>query len=315
MGDWVLTVAQGVRMTAAQPSREPSIKRYLEHPRGGPTVLRIVLGTQLRRLREARGISREAAGEAIRASHAKISRLELGRTGYKERDVADLLTLYNVVDEAERADFLALARQASTPGWWHKYGDVLPSWFETHIGLEEAASVIRTYEVQFVPGLLQTKDYARAVTMLGHPRASAREISRRVSLRMDRQSLLSRPDAPRLWAVLDEAALRRPIGGVEVMRAQLQHLLDVAQLRNVTLQVAPFNVGGLAAAGGPVTILRFLEPDLPDIVYLEQLTSALYLEKRDDVDNYLTVMDRLCAEAEPPRSTTLFLKELVNQKS
>ncbi|MDX6332089.1 MAG: hypothetical protein QOI83_4472 [Streptomycetaceae bacterium] len=300
-------------MTAAQPSREPSIKRYLEHPRGGPTVLRIVLGTQLRRLREARGISREAAGEWIRGSHAKISRLELGRTGYKERDVSDLLTLYEVNDETERADFLTLARQASTPGWWHKYGDVLPSWFETHIGLEEAASVIRTYEVQFVPGLLQTKEYARAVTMLGHPRASAREIGRRVSLRMARQSLLTRSDPPRLWAVLDEAALRRPIGGVDVMRAQLQHLIDITLLPNVTLQIAPFSVGGLAAAGGPVTILRFLEPDLPDIVYLEQLTSALYLDKRDDVDNYLAVMDRLCAEAQPPRSTRQFLKEIISQ--
>jgi transcriptional regulator with XRE-family HTH domain len=300
-------------MTAAQPSREPSIKRYLEHPRGGPTVLRIVLGTQLRRLREARGISREAAGESIRGSHAKISRLELGRTGYKERDVADLLTLYHVVDEGERADYLALARQASTPGWWQKYSDVLPSWFETHIGLEEAASLIRTYEVQYVPGLLQTEEYARAVMVLGHPRASAREIERRVSLRMDRQSLLTRVGAPRLWVVLDEAALRRPIGGMDVMRAQLRHLIDVARLPSVTLQVAPFSAGGLAAAGGPVTILRFLEPDLPDIVYLEQLTSALYLEKRDDVDNYLTVMDRLCAEAEPPRSSEWILQEIIDQ--
>jgi transcriptional regulator with XRE-family HTH domain len=300
-------------MTAAQPSREPSIKRYLEHPRGGPTVLRIVLGTQLRRLREARGISREAAGESIRGSHAKISRLELGRTGYKERDVADLLTLYHVADEGERADYLALARQASTPGWWQKYGDVLPSWFETHIGLEEAASLIRTYEVQYVPGLLQTEEYARAVMVLGHPRASAREIDRRVSLRMERQSLLTRVGAPRLWVVLDEAALRRPIGGMDVMRAQLRHLIDVARLPGVTLQVAPFSAGGLAAAGGPVTILRFLEPDLPDIVYLEQLTSALYLEKRDDVDNYLTVMDRLCAEAEPPKSSERILREIIDQ--
>jgi transcriptional regulator with XRE-family HTH domain len=299
-------------MTAAQPSRQPSIKRYLEHPRGGPTVLRIVLGTQLRRLREARGISREDAGESIRASHAKISRLELGRVGYKDRDVADLLTLYGVLDENERADFLTLARQASTPGWWHRYGDVLPSWFETLIGLEEAASVIRTYEVQFVPGLLQTEDYARAVTRLGHPRASAVEIERRVALRMARQQLLTAPEAPRVWAVMDEAALRRALGGGEVMRAQLEHLIETAALPNVTLQIAPFSVGGLAAAGGPVTILRFQEPDLPDIVYLEQLTSALYLDKADDVDNYLAVMDRLCAEAEPPGRTARFLREILD---
>jgi transcriptional regulator with XRE-family HTH domain len=299
-------------MTAAQPSRQPSIKRYLENPRGGPTVLRIVLGTQLRKLREARGISREDAGESIRASHAKISRLELGRVGYKDRDVADLLTLYGVLDENERADFLTLARQASTPGWWHRYGDVLPSWFETLIGLEEAASVIRTYEVQFVPGLLQTEDYARAVTRLGHPRASAVEIERRVALRMARQQLLTAPEAPRVWAVMDEAALRRALGGNEVMRAQLEHLIETAALPNVTLQIAPFSVGGLAAAGGPVTILRFQEPDLPDIVYLEQLTSALYLDKADDVDNYLAVMDRLCAEAEPPGRTGRFLREILD---
>jgi transcriptional regulator with XRE-family HTH domain len=300
-------------MTAMmRPSSEPPIKRYLEHPRGGPTVLRIVLGTQLRKLRTSRNITREAAGDAIRASHAKISRLELGRVGSKERDVADLLTFYGVEDEELRADFLALARQASMPGWWQRYGDVLSHWFETLIGLEEAASLIRTYEVQFVPGLLQTEAYARAVTLLGYPRASEREIDRRVELRMTRQKLLQGPDAPRLWAVVDEAALRRPLGGREAMREQLNHLVEVAALPNVTLQVAPFDMGGLAAAGGPITILRFQEPDLPDIVYLEQLTSALYLEKEDDVDNYMSVMDRLCAAAVTPRESLTFLQQLID---
>lgn len=302
-------------MSAAQPSSDPSLRRYLEHPRGGPTVLRIVLGTQLRRLREAAGITREAAGDAIRGSHAKISRLELGRVSCKERDVADLLTLYNVTDETIRSDFLTLARRTSTPGWWHQYGDVLPGWFETHIGLEEAASVIRTYEVQFVPGLLQTPDYARAVTQLGHPRASAEEIERRVRLRVQRQELLTVPDAPRVWAVIDEASLRRPLGGPEVMEGQLRHLLTMAELPNVTLQIAPFSLGGLAAAGGPITILRFLEPDLPDIVYLEQLTSALYLDKRDDVDHYLAVMDRLSAQSESPRESLGILERLLKQES
>lgn len=297
-----------------RPGGEPSIRRYLEHPRGGPTVLRIVLGTQLRKLREAGGISREAAGDAIRGSHAKISRLELGRVGFKERDVADLLTLYGVADEAEREDYLALARQASNPGWWNRYGDVLPQWFETHIGLEEAASLIRTYEVQFIPGLLQTEEYARAVTRLGHPNAQSREVERRVELRMTRQKLLNGPDAPRLWAVLDEAALRRPPGDRDAMRAQLEHLVKIAEQPNVTLQVAPFSVGGLAAAGGPVTILRFMERDLPDIVYLEQLTSALYMDKQEDVETYLAVMDRLCAESATPERTVQFLKELVAEQ-
>ncbi|AWN30838.1 helix-turn-helix transcriptional regulator [Streptomyces sp. NEAU-S7GS2] len=302
-------------MSAAQPSSGPSLRRYLDHPRGGPTVLRIVLGTQLRRLREGAGITREAAGDAIRGSHAKISRLELGRVSCKERDVADLLTLYNVTDEAVRADFLKLARRTSSPGWWHQYGDVLPGWFETHIGLEEAASVIRTYEVQFVPGLLQTPDYARAVAQLGHPRSSPEEIERRVQLRVQRQELLTIPDAPRVWAVIDEASLRRPLGGPEVMADQLRHLLKMTELRNVTLQIAPFSLGGLAAAGGPITILRFLEPDLPDIVYLEQLTSALYLDKRDDVDHYLAVMDRLSAQSESPRESVAILERLLKQES
>ncbi|MFE1765677.1 helix-turn-helix domain-containing protein [Streptomyces angustmyceticus] len=301
-------------MTAAQPSSDPSLRRYLEHPRGGPTVLRIVLGTQLRRLREGAGITREAAGDAIRGSHAKISRLELGRVSCKERDVADLLTLYHVTDEAVRDDFLKLARRTSSPGWWHQYNDVLPGWFETHIGLEEAASVIRTYEVQFVPGLLQTPDYARAVAQLGHPRSSPEEIERRVQLRVQRQELLTVPDAPRVWAVIDEASLRRPLGGPEVMAGQLRHLLTMAELPNVTLQIAPFSLGGLAAAGGPITILRFLEPDLPDIVYLEQLTSALYLDKRDDVDHYLAVMDRLSAQSESPRESLAILERLLKQE-
>ncbi|KAF4409106.1 MULTISPECIES: helix-turn-helix transcriptional regulator [Streptomyces] len=298
-------------MSAARPGHEPSIRRFLEHPQGGPTVLRIVLGTQLRKLREANGVSAKAAADVIRGSHAKISRLELGRVGFKERDVADLLTLYNVTDEDERADFLTLARRAAEPGWWHQYNDILPPWFETHLGLEEAASVIRSYENQFVPGLLQTEGYARAVTTLGHPRASGAEIERRVRLRMTRQQLLDRPGAPRLWAVLDEASLRRPLGGAPVMRQQLRHLIEVSRMPNVVLQIAPFSIGGVSAAGGPITILRFLEPDLPDIVYLEQLTSALYLDKPEDLDNYLAVMDRLCAEADPPSATVPFLEKLL----
>jgi transcriptional regulator with XRE-family HTH domain len=300
-------------MTAAQPSRERTMKRHLEYPRGGPTALRIMLGTQLRRLREANGVSTQAAADAIRGSHAKISRLELGRVGFKERDVADLLTLYGVTDPEERADFLALARRATRPGWWHQFSDILPSWFETHLGLEEAASVIRTYENQFVPGLLQTKEYARAVIQLGHPQAPATEVERRVRLRLTRQQLLNRDDPPRLWAVLDEAALRRPLGGPQVMREQLQRLIEAAQLPHVILQIAPFSLGGVAAAGGPVTILRFLERDLPDVVYLEQLTSALYLDKREDIDNYLSVMDRLCAQAEPPTATVPFLEKLLDE--
>lgn len=277
---------------------------------GGPTILRILLGTQLRRLRTAKGISREDAGYAIRASHAKISRLELGRVGFKERDVADLLTLYGVTDVRDREPLLALARQAGVPGWWHKYGDLLPSWFEVYVGLEEAASVVRTYEVQFVPGLLQTPDYARAVIMLVHGRASAEEIDRRVALRMTRQERLTRPDAQTLWAVVDEAVLRRPIGGVEVLAGQIDHLLRITELPNVRLQIMPFRCGGHAAAGGSFSILRFLEGELPDVVYMEQLTSALYLDKRDETEHYTKVMDSLCVQSCSLSDSRRFLSDL-----
>jgi hypothetical protein len=267
---------------------------------GGPTVLRMLLGAHLRRLREAQGVSREDAGWEIRASESKISRMELGRVGFKERDVADLLTLYGLDDDHERARLLALARDANTPGWWHRYGDVLPGWFQSYLGLEAAVALIRTYEVQFVPGLLQTRDYARAVVLLGHGKARPEETERRVNLRMARQRLLTRPDAPQLWVVVDEAALRRPIGGPTVMRAQIEALIEATKLPNVRLQVIPFQAGGHAAAGGSFTILRFPDRDLPDVVYIEQLTSALYLDKRDDVETYAVAMERLCVEADPP---------------
>jgi len=232
-----------------------------------------------------------------------MSRLELGRVGYKQRDVADLLTLYGVVDEQEREACLTLAQQANTPGWWQKYGDVLPSWFEMYVGLEQAASVIRTYQVQFVPGLLQTEAYARSVILLGNPDAPAANVDLRVALRMARQEMLTRPDPPRVWAVVDEALLRRPVGGVRVMREQLERLIELSELPQVTLQVIPFDAGGHAAAGGSFSILRFADPNIHDIAYLEQLTSALYLEKRADVGNYLMVMDRLCAAASSPAET------------
>ena len=291
-------------MTTAQPQGGPA---------GGPTVLRMLLGAQLRRLRESKGFSREDAGWEIRASESKISRMELGRVGFKERDVADLLTLYGVADQDERTVLLSLAREANTPGWWHRYGDVLPNWFQSYVGLEAAAALIRTYEVQFVPGLLQTEEYARAVILLGHSHAPLAEIDRRVRLRLARQQILTRRDPPKLWAVLDEAVLRRPIGGAKVMRAQIEALIDATRLPNVTLQVIPFRAGGHAAAGGAFTLLRFPDQDLPDVVYAEQLTSAFYLDKREDVDDYAAAMDRLCIEAEPPSRTPDILASMLNR--
>lgn len=279
-------------------------------PDGGPTVLRMMLGGQLRRLRERCGISREEAGEAIRGSHAKISRLELGRVGFKERDVSDLLALYGVTDPADRGPLLALARRANEPGWWQRYTDLLPPWFETYVGLEQAAIQIRTYEPQFVPGLLQTEAMARAVTRLGHSTMPEEEEERRVELRRRRQRILEGPHPPTLWAVIDEAALRRPLGGVEVMGEQIEHLLDASKRPDVVLQVVPFRFGGHAGAGGPFSILRFAnESSVGDIVYLEQLTSAIYLEKRSEVDAYLATMELLCVQADDPSTTRTFLEQ------
>ena len=279
---------------------------------GGPTVLRMLLGAHLRRLREAQGVSREDAGWEIRASESKISRMELGRVSFKERDVEDLLTLYGQVDDAEeRERLLTLARQANTPGWWHRYGDVLPSWFQSYLGLEAAASLIRTYEVQFVPGLLQTGGL-RAGRGAARPRPGpAEEIDRRVDLRMQRQQILDRPDPVQLWAVIDEAVLRRPVGSRAAMRGQIEALIDATQRQSVQLQVVPFEVGGHSAAGGAFSILRFPDQELPDIVYVEQLSSALYLDKRDDVELYVDAMERLCVEADPPERAPDTLRRIL----
>jgi transcriptional regulator with XRE-family HTH domain len=280
---------------------------------GGPTVRRILVGAQLRRMREAKGITREAAGYVIRSSGSKISRIELGRVSFKVRDISDLLTHYGVLDEAQREAILAVVREANEPGWWHHYDDVLPTWFQTYVGLEQAASLIRTYEVQFVPGLLQTEDYTRAVTVAGRPDFTAEEIERRVHLRKERQSRLVGPHAYRVWAVVDEGALRRPIGGYTVMRAQIQRLLELMELPTVTLQVMPFRFGGHAAECGAFSILRFPEPDLPDVVYVEQLVSALYLDKREHVDRYAAIFDRLTVDSQPPDLSADTLRRLLEE--
>ncbi len=298
-------------MRVTGPGREPPAGGEGE-PRG-PTVLRLILGSQLRRYREEAGVPPEQAGYEIRASRSKISRMEHGRVGFKSRDVADLLTLYGVRDEQVRARLLSFAQQASAPGWWSKYDDVLPGWFGEYVGLEGAASVIRTFEVQFVNGLFQTEGYARAVTWLGNRTAPAEEIDRRVRVRLNRQSVLTSPDPPQVWSVVDEAVLRRPVGGRQVMRAQLAHLVEVASSPQVTIQVVPFARGGHAAAGGSFSVLRFAEPEVSDIVYIEQLTSALYLDSREDVDHYLEVMDNLSAQALSPARSAQFLAEIAKE--
>ncbi|MEV7183616.1 helix-turn-helix transcriptional regulator [Kitasatospora sp. NPDC093102] len=270
---------------------------------GGATVRRLLLGTQLRKLREARGVSREEAGYSIRASESKISRMELGRVGFKERDVADLLTLYGVEAEQERATVLGLLHDANGSSWWHEYGDVLPGWFQNYLGLEEAAAEIRSYEVQFVHGLLQTADYARAVVTAGGHANGAEEIERRVDVRLRRQAVLTGERAPQLVAVLDEAALRRPWGGPEQMRGQLDRLLELSELPNVRLQVLPLGNAGLSAESGAFTVLGFAEAELADVVYLEQFTTALYLDKPAEVAEYRQAMDDLVADSLSPERT------------
>ncbi len=254
---------------------------------------RMLLGAQLRRLRETRGISREDAGYSIRASESKISRMELGRVSFKERDVADLLTLYGVTDDGERLAMLGLVREANAAGWWHGYGEVMPTWFQTYVGLEESAALIRTFEVQFVHGLLQTEEYIRSVIRLGHPEAAEPWVERRVGLRLERQKLLVSEQAPHFVAVMDEGALRRPFGTPSMMREQVRHLLEAAEAPNVGVRILPFAAGGHAAGGGAFTLLSFPESDLPDLVYLEQLTGALYIDKVDEVAEYTRAMDAL----------------------
>jgi transcriptional regulator with XRE-family HTH domain len=280
--------------------------------RAGPTVRRMLVGAELRRLRTAKGLSREEAGVAIRASEWKIHRLENGQVSFKEHDIVDLLRLYGVTDADEVAEFVVLAREANTPGWWQRYGDVLPQWFRTYVDLESAASLIRTYEGQLVPGLLQTDEYIRAVVHDASLEPSE-DVGRRVRLRMARQTVLTGEHPPRLWAVVDEAALRRPVGGREVMRGQLERLIAATKLPNVTLQILPFAGGAHPAMVSAFSILRFADRELPDVVYLEHLTNAVYLDKREEVERYLDVMELLCVASEPPGRTVELLTRFLDQ--
>lgn len=302
-------------MTTDQVQNLQVSEDFLANSSGGPTVLRILLGTQLRRLRKNKGISRHDAGYAIRASHAKISRMELGQVSFKRRDVDDLLQLYGVDDPDQREALLGLISSANAQGWWHKYGDVLPQWFGVYVGLEEAASMIRTFEVQFVPGLLQTEEYARAVINLSSTTRSDDDITNRVDMRMHRQMRLQEPEAPRLWAVIDEGVLHRPYGDHATMRGQIEHLIEMNRRPNITVQIATFDIGGHPAAGGPFSILRFPTPQLPDVVYLEQLSSALYFDKYDDTHRYAQTMDHLATQAPPPDRTEEILRPFLERYS
>ncbi|MEV6131075.1 helix-turn-helix transcriptional regulator [Streptomyces violaceusniger] len=277
---------------------------------GAPTVLRVVLGKRLQDLREKAGLSFEQAGRALDVTHATIRRMEKAEVGLKLPYVEKLLRTYGVIDPEEVEGFLSLAREANKAGWWHRFRDVLPEWFNTFVSLEVEANLIRAYEPHYIPGLLQTEDYARAVLRAGMPHAPESEIERNVALRIERQALLTRDNPPMLWVVMDETVVRRPIGGSETMRAQIARLIEEAEAPHIRLQIMPFDAGPHPAMYGPFHIFRFPIPELPDIAYTESLVSGSYFDQRDDVSAFLEALDRMCAQAAPAQTTQAILSRI-----
>ncbi|MFD6554196.1 helix-turn-helix domain-containing protein [Streptomyces sp. NPDC058398] len=282
-----------------------------ENRSGGsaPTVLRLVLGKRLRHLREQAGVSFEEAARALEVTALTVRRMEKAEVGLRIPYVRELLRAYGV-PAPEADDFLALAREANKPGWWYSYRDVLPDWFSAYVSLESEAGVIRLYEPHYVPGLLQTQGYATALMRVGFPNATKQDVARRVALRMKRQDLLAKPDAPAVWAILDETVLRRPVGGAEVMRAQFDRLTEALDLPKVRIQIMRFGVGAHPGAFGPFHHFRFGFSELPDIVYTESLVGAVYVDRPDVVVSYLEVLDRMSVQAEPVARTRAILGEL-----
>ncbi|MFI0259125.1 helix-turn-helix domain-containing protein [Streptomyces sp. NPDC017056] len=274
---------------------------------GAPTVLRVVLGKRLQDLREKAGLSYEQAAGALDVTHATVRRMEKAEVGLKIPYVEKLLATYGVTGQDEIDGFLKLAREANRPGWWHHFRDVLPDWFSAYVSLESEANLIRGYQPHYVPGLLQTEEYARAVLRAGKPHAAREEIDRAVALRLERQSLLTRENAPMLWIVMDETVFRRPIGGPRVMRDQIARLAEATALPNVRLQIIPFAAGPHPSMYGPFHIFRFPIPELPDIAYTENLVGAVYFDQRDDVSQLLEALDRMCAQAAPAQTTEALL--------
>ncbi|MFF8034771.1 MULTISPECIES: helix-turn-helix domain-containing protein [unclassified Streptomyces] len=276
---------------------------------GAPSVLRMILGRQLEELRNRAGLTYEQAGTAIGVSHSTIRRMEAAKVArLRLADAEKLLRVYGVTDEQEIDTFLKSVREANKRGWWHTYRDVMPDWFAAYLSLEQAALQIRAYQSQFVHGLLQTEAYARALLTASAPHAPAGATERRVALRLRRQELLRRETPPRVWVVMDETVLRWPVGGAEVMRAQIDHLIEVQRLPQVTLQIMPFANGPHPAMrAGAFQLFRFRARELPDVVYLSGLVGAVYLDKGDDVVVYREALDRLGAQAMPPKRTEAVL--------
>ncbi|MEV2212291.1 helix-turn-helix transcriptional regulator [Streptomyces sp. NPDC050997] len=292
------------------------LQPYLDRPEPAPTLLKMLVGVQLAGFREDAGLTQEQAARALKFSPAKLSRIESGkgRRPPAEPDVRALLELFGT-DEYEASVLLKLLRRAGDPGWWQRYDKrLMPEWFDRLVGLQEAAATIRTFEIQYVPGLLQTPDYTRAVVERGLPSAAESEVRRRVELRTRRAQLLDRGDAPQLWAILDESVLLRVLGSREVMRDQLDHLIAMAQRPHVTVQIVPLDVTNASAPAIPITYLRFGGLDLPDVVYLEHIKSANFLEDRDETEEYRLALDRLADDALEPRDSLRLLRETREQR-
>ncbi|MFI6083037.1 helix-turn-helix domain-containing protein [Streptomyces sp. NPDC051217] len=257
-----------------------------------PTVLRMILGRRLQERREGAGVSLDGAAKALRVTTLTIRRLEKAEVQLKPLYVEKLLETYGA-ERREIEEFVAFAERANKPGWWHPYRDVLPTWFSAYVSLETGATTLRTYEPHYVTGLLQTHRYAYAVLSGGFPNEGDAEIERRVDLRLRRQVLLDRSDAPTLWVVMEEAVLHRVVGGPEIMREQIDRLLEVSELDHVSVDVVPFSTGAHVGACAPFTYFRFDEPELPDVVYSEILSGAVYLDQRSDVAAHLEAHNRM----------------------
>ncbi|MFI7141386.1 helix-turn-helix domain-containing protein [Streptomyces massasporeus] len=302
-------------MSAAS-HRISRLEPYLDRPEPAPTLLKMLVGVQLAGFREDARLAQDQAARAVGFSPAKLSRIESGkgRRPPTENDVRALLELYGTEDY-EASVLLKLLQRAGEPGWWQRYDKrLMPEWFDRLVGLQEAAATIRTFEIQYVPGLLQTPAYTKAVVERGLPNAPAGEVERRVELRRHRARLLSRTDAPQLWAIIDESVLLRVLGSTEVMREQLAHLVEMAQRSNVTLQIVPLSVTNASAPAIPITYLRFGGLDLPDVVYLEHIKSANFLEDRDETEEYRIALDRLADEALKPRDSMELLRQTMDQR-
>ena len=277
-----------------------------------PTVRRRRLAAELRRLRAMVEVTQQQAAAHLGCTQAKIGRFETAKRSPSVGDVSALLDFYEVVG-AEREQLIALARDARKRGWWHPYSDVLPEWYETYVGLESEASTIHTYEAEAIPGLMQTQDYAFALTKATLIRADESEIARRVELRMQRQQRVAGSNPAELWAVIGEVALRRCVGGPDVLRDQLEHVLKLAELPHVTLQVMPLDAGAHPAQAGPFVILRYSDRADPDVVYLETHVGGLYLEREIELSNYMRMMDHLRAHALNPEGSIQLIHERIGE--